>query len=67
MKLTPELKAKIDAKNVVQLLSGWRFTPAGDPMFQGESGDYWGKRLAELRDADPGAYVAASKSLGWRP
>jgi len=64
MKLTPENKAAIDAKTVGQLLSGVRFAPAGDPWFQGETGDYWLKRLAEVRSQDNDAYVQASKALG---
>jgi hypothetical protein len=65
MELTPELKEEIDGKSYRQLLAKWRFAPVGDPMFQGESGDYWGKRMAELKSADPNEAVAASKSLGW--
>ena len=65
MTLTPELKAAIDKKDVRTLLSRVRFAPIGDAMFQGESGEYWLKRLAEVRDQDNDAYVAASKSLGW--
>lgn len=65
MKLTPELKAKIDAKSIGTLLERIRFAPVGDAMFQDESGEYWMKRYSELRAKDPDAAVAASKSLGW--
>lgn len=65
MKLTPENKAVIDGKTVMQLLGGVRFAPIGDPWFQDETGDYWLKRLAELRSQDNGAYVSESKNLGW--
>lgn len=65
MKLTPERKAKIDAKIVQELLIGVRFAPIGDPWFQDETGYYWLKRLAELHSADPAAYVNASKTIGW--
>lgn len=67
MKLTDELKAKIDAKTYEQLLDRWRNAPIGDPIFQGETGEYWGKRMKELR-SQPGGdskHVAASKSIGW--
>ena len=67
MNLTPENKATIDAKSYQQLLSGWRHGTVGSPWFQGETGDYWAKRMAELR-SDPGGnerHVAASKSIGW--
>lgn len=66
MKLTTENKAKIDAKTYTQLLAGVRFSLCGDPWFQGETGEYWLKRMAELR-AQPGGnerHVSASKALG---
>ena len=65
MDLTAEVKELIDNKSYTELLAGWRFTPAGDPMFQGESGKYWGERMAELRDKDPAGHVRASKTIGW--
>lgn len=63
MNLTPELKAEIDAKSHYELLSRWRYAPSGDPMFQGESGKYWGERMAEKKAEDPGQAVADSKTL----
>lgn len=65
MELTQELKAEIDAKDHCELLGCWRFAPAGDPMFQGESGKYWGKRMAEKKAENPQQAVANSKSLEW--
>jgi len=65
MDLTAENKAHIDAMSHHGLLSRWRNAPAGDPWFQGETGTYWGKRMAALRDADPGGAVANSKAIGW--
>jgi len=67
MDLTPERKKIIDAMEYRELLSRWRFAPSGDVWFQGETGEYWGKRMAELR-SQPGGnkrHVAASKSIGW--
>lgn len=67
MDLSPELKADIDSRSYSSLLNEWRFAPSGSPMFQGESGEYFGKRMAELR-AQPGGqdrHVAASKQIGW--
>ncbi len=64
MNLTPENKAHIDAMSYAGLLSHWRFAPAGDPWFQGETGKYWGERMAAKRSEDPGRAVAASKALG---
>ena len=66
MGLTPENKQHIDSLDIEQLLSRWRFAAIGDPWFQGETGDYWGKRMNELRAQDNDAYVRASKNIGWR-
>lgn len=65
MKLTPELKAKIDAMTYTEMLGKWRFAPLGDELFADESGEYFGYRMFSLKDADPGAAVAASKAIGW--
>jgi len=62
MDLTPENKKIIDDKSYEGLLHQWRFASAGDPWFQGETGQYWGKRMAELRDTVD--HVAISKKLG---
>lgn len=66
MKLTPEHKAEIDAKTYQQLLGHWRFAPAGDPWFEGETGKYWGERMKELRSQPGGQdeHVRSSKTLG---
>lgn len=65
MDLTPENKAVIDSYDIADLLRQIRFSSAGNPWFQGETGKYWMKRYAELRDADPIAHTAASKHIGW--
>ena len=65
MELTEKNKKIIDDKSYESLLSKWRFAPSGDPWFQGETGDYWGKRMAELKTKDTGAAVRASKNIGW--
>ena len=65
MKLTSENKAFIDKMSYRSLLENWRFAPVGDSWFEGETGEYWGKRLKELRDAAPVPAVADSKSIGW--
>lgn len=67
MDLTPENKTHIDAMSYQSLLSQWRNAPVGNPWFQGETGKYWGDRMAELR-SEPGGddrHVAASKAIGW--
>ena len=65
MDLTPEIKQKIDNMGICDLLSKWRFAPLGDPIFQGETCEYWSKRMNELREQDPALYTRASKELGW--
>ena len=64
MNLTTENKAYIDKLSYQALLSSWRFAPVGDKWFQGETGDYWGKRMRELREQGAD-HVGASKSIGW--
>jgi hypothetical protein len=63
MELTPENKKHIDSFSYEDLLSKWRFAPAGDPWFSGPTGDYWGKRMAELRSTVN--HSAISKRIGW--
>ncbi len=67
MNLTPEIKSRIDAMTYEGLLSMWRNAPHGDKMFQGESGDYFGLRKAELRSAPGGdeMHSRISRSVGW--
>lgn len=67
MVLTEKRKAHIDSLSYQQLLRRWRFARSGDPWFQGETGGYWGERMAKLR-AEPGGqerHIAASKAIGW--
>lgn len=64
MNLTPEKKQYIDSLSYEDLLSRWRFAPVGDTMLQGETGEYWGERMCELRGRPCGP-VIASKSRGW--
>ena len=64
MKLTKENKKTIDDMSYESLLSKWRFSPLGDPWFQGETGQYWGKRMKELKDKGAD-HVGASKKIGW--
>lgn len=68
MELTQKNKDYIDSLSYESLLSRWRFSPIGDPWFQGETGDYWGKRMAEIRSqpGGQGRHVATSKFLGWK-
>lgn len=63
MKLDEKVKAYIDAQTYAQLLERWRFSNAGDTMFEGETGHYWATRMNELGlKTDT---VAASKKVGF--
>lgn len=62
MVLTEENKKRIDGLSYEQLLSHWRFASIGDPWFQGETGDYWAKRMKDLRNVN---HSQVSKSIGW--
>ena len=64
MELTDEHKKHIDAMSYEGLLGRWRGAPAGDPWFQGETGQYWEKRMDYMKARDPSGAVRASKSLG---
>lgn len=64
MKLTEENKKYINSLPYEHLLGMWRFAPAGDPWFQDETGDYWSKRMKELRGQGVD-HVGVSKNIGW--
>ena len=66
MELTPEAKQSIDGMSYENMLRAWRFAPLGDPMFQGETGDYFAKKMSEKRAAITAEeHTAASKRIGW--
>lgn len=58
-----KLNDYIDTLSYRQMLRLWRFAPAGDPLFKGETGVYFSKRMNELKkDVD---HVRISKEIGW--
>ena len=59
--MTPEQKSRIDSMNQYQLCKAWRFAPVGDPLFIGETGEYFIKVLNEKGGFTP----EISKRLGW--
>lgn len=65
MELTAENKAHIDGLSHRELLKQNRFAPAGDPWFQGETGEYWLELLSRKQNEDPAGHTAASKSIAW--
>ena len=61
--LTQETKAKIDSMTYAEMLRQWRFAPSGNPMFQGEVGNYFFQSMREKKkNVD---FVAISKNIGW--
>lgn len=64
--MTQAEKDLIDSMDYEELLRRWRFSPAGDPLFQGRSGEYFLVRMDALRRkvGDEG-HVEASKRVGW--
>ena len=59
------VKDWIDSASYGVLLNKWRFASPGEPIFQGESGEYYANVMFEKKEADPGGAVAVSKALGW--
>jgi hypothetical protein len=64
--MTPEEKEWIDKADYESLLSRWRKSSTGMPIFQGESGDYYIHVMAaaKAKIGDDEA-VAISKKIGW--
>ena len=66
MELTEHTKNHIQSLSYEELLAYWRFDPAGNPWFRGETGDYWARRMEELRNKPGGREVHAEAStIGW--
>jgi hypothetical protein len=59
--MTEDQKARIDAMSQYELCSMWRFAPTGEPLLQGDTGEYFSKKLVEKGGFTP----AISKQLGW--
>jgi len=59
--MNEKLKSAIDALSREDMARKWRFAPVGDPMLQGEAGDYFSERFKELGGFSP----EISKKIGW--
>ena len=57
---TENLKRRIDSMSQYELCFAWRFAKIGDPLFQGEVGKYFVKKLKERGGFTP----EISRSLG---
>ena len=59
--MTPEQKQQIDKMSQYELCKKWRFAKLGEPLFQGDAGEYFSKKLKEK-----GGFISdISKSLDW--
>ena len=59
--MTPEQKKTIDEMSQYSMCSKWRFAKSGDPLLQGDTGDYFSKVMKEK-----GGFTSEiSKDLGW--
>ena len=64
--MTEKLKKQINEMSYESMLSRWRFAPLGDPLFQGEIGDYFAKVMREKREKlEEGEHARISKKIGW--
>jgi hypothetical protein len=65
-KIPTKLKEWIDNATYEQMLERWRFSPIGDPMFIGETGEYFIEVFKRKSDQlTQEEKVRTSKDLGW--
>ena len=56
-------KESIDSATYAELLKKWRFAPSGDPMFQGDTGEYFSLVMHRKRICVD--FIQISKDIGW--
>lgn len=59
--ISETMKRRIDSMSREEMARQWRFAAIGDPLFQGENGDYFEERFRELGAFSP----SISKAIGW--
>lgn len=59
--MNKEQKQRIDNMTRSQLCYMWRFAPVGEPLLQGDTGDYFAKVLKDKGGFSP----EISKDIGW--
>jgi len=60
------IKEWIDNVSYEELLRVWRFTPPGNPLFEGEMGEYYSRKIAERRkEVGEEEHTRVSKKIGW--
>lgn len=66
MILTPEVQAKIDSMDYMQILQSRRFSPIGSELWQGEVGAVMEIRFRQLVASTlQEERVSISKQIGW--
>ncbi len=60
--MTYEEKKKIDAMSYEQLLRLWRSAPSGEPLFKGDTGNYYFTVMSDKKKLID--HVAVSKRIG---
>ncbi|MDD4352697.1 MAG: hypothetical protein PHU71_07035 [Candidatus Gracilibacteria bacterium] len=64
--IDPKVKDMINAMTYGEMLRLWRFSPIGDPMFEGELGSYFQDVMVEKkRLLSNNEQVSISKMIGW--
>jgi hypothetical protein len=61
--MNAQIMEQINNMTYSTMLRRWRFAEVGDPIFQGETGDYF-KKVMELKKIQAD-HVGTSKSVGW--
>jgi len=60
------VKLRIDEMGYEEMLRLWRFSPLGDPLFQGEVGDYFAEVMKVKKEKlSHEERVQVSKEIGW--
>jgi len=65
--MNKDQKEWIDNATYYALMNRWRFAKGGDPIFQGEAGEYYKKVMTDMRAQVGNAeHVRVSKNLGFK-
>lgn len=66
MKIKKEHRNWIDAASYEEMLRRLRFSPAGDPLFIGDTGKYFSEVMKEKKEkVGQTEVVEISKKVGW--
>ena len=60
--MTDEQKKRIDSMSQYEMARMWRFSKSGEPLLQGDTGEYFSKVFSEKGGMTP----EISKRLGWQ-